>query len=830
MQNSQAEDNGGGSKVESCVDHATDIQEPSAPTVTGTTEITAGENSTPRMIGPGGLAFRRGECSDDTDRIDMQPRSSIANSKGVLCQPLSGEHSKPPDTRLKKAAKNSNSREIAEISRDIRTSHANDDNLARNDVPKASPTGDVRPPSRLSESLSVAIPRKKRPRLEESLGDENDESYINHSEEKDAYANVSLNQLKRQVLGRDLKVDGGENDWEDENDAEIRQIKALMNATNAADDDHDCPEATLTKDSNEGFPENKGLASTNRIPSTSSSLPEKLRKDLMCAICHEVVYPPVALQCGHTFCQPCINWWFDHDTAGRCPTCRRQFFPGSDKYSGPQTIRTSPNLALRACVMAMFGPEIVVRLQNRKKLRPKGERGGAHSAGYQVLSELRDETWHYVAIRTDRGNVSNPSNTASTVQVRRNIVLDAEDQRMQLALAVYHKPIKEVRSERNLSRGYGECFRVELCMLTMEEDEAVDSGFPTNIVSPDDEFLVCGGHHGSSRFLYSCVEVQMKDETGRLSPLARVSADPNNGRFKYAFDPSESAGNAGTETIRSLLFQHSETGSQLEIDLAKLQDRAGGGSLLPPHRSRPQNNKIERNNYGSDEEYNDDPRNVVMGQHDDSEEDEDQDEFEEDDFLVGDSESPAEGAFSDGEEEEDVDEHDRCVICRDGGELMICDGGDKNPGCGKSFHAECVSRSAIPNGDWICQACAKAGGIETGIEGHEFREPDQASDTVREERAAERDASADADDDNSVMKGAFSDAPGDESSDDDSVAQGAFSDVEQNDVDAKKTSNVDDEEDSVSQEQPEASVVKPSTKRGNHGTKRRFVLEDSDSD
>ena len=125
----------------------------------------------------------------------------------------------------------------------------------------------------------------------------------------------------------------------------------------------------------------------------------------------------------------------------------------------------------------MFGPEIVTRLQNRKKLRPRGECSGAHVGGYQVLSELRDETWHYVAVGTSSGNGGTQSNNLAMIQVRRSIVLDAEDQRMQLALAVYDKPIKEagkIPEAGDDPGGPRGCFRVELCLLTMEEDEAVE--------------------------------------------------------------------------------------------------------------------------------------------------------------------------------------------------------------------------------------------------------------------------------------------------------------------------------------------------------------------
>ena len=340
------------------------------------------------------------------------------------------------------------------------------------------------------------------------------------------------------------------------------------------------------------------------------------------------------------------------------------------------------------------------------------------------MGKLEEETWHYVAV----------NRSEATIGVRRSIVLDAEDQRMQLALSVHGKPVKDVQDGT---------FEVELCMLTMEEDEAVETGFPTNIVASEDELLVCE----SGRFKYTHLDVQMKDDDGSLSPLARVAADHGHGRFLFVVDPSISPGSVRTETIRSLLFEHSETGLQLEIDLSRLQKRASGSYMLPP---ASRNQRSSNSNY-----YYDD---------DDSEQEmQEPNEFEEDGFLVGDDddESNMEGDFSEHEEDASLAEDERCSICKDGGELMICDGGDHHAGCGKSFHAACVNRPTVPNGDWICQGCAKAAGIETDIAGHEFPEQGQSSYKTGDEEITNRDAPVGVDsggnDGDSDIEGAFRD-------------------------------------------------------------------------
>ncbi|KAF9665085.1 hypothetical protein SADUNF_Sadunf16G0085400 [Salix dunnii] len=42
---------------------------------------------------------------------------------------------------------------------------------------------------------------------------------------------------------------------------------------------------------------------------------------------------------------------------------------------------------------------------------------------------------------------------------------------------------------------------------------------------------------------------------------------------------------------------------------------------------------------------------------------------------------------------------DLCIICADGGNLLLCDG------CPRAFHKGCASLSTFPNGEWYCQHC-----------------------------------------------------------------------------------------------------------------------------
>ena len=95
--------------------------------------------------------------------------------------------------------------------------------------------------------------------------------------------------------------------------------------------------------------------------------------------------------------------------------------------------------------------------------------------------------------------------------IRRNIVLDEHDRRYQLSLGLtkcsysIHCTKRIVggsaaaAAETVDSRGV---LDIELCLLTMEEDEVEDSGFPMFAsVGSDDEALICT----SNDRVHSCI-------------------------------------------------------------------------------------------------------------------------------------------------------------------------------------------------------------------------------------------------------------------------------------------------------------------------------------
>ncbi|XP_077252426.1 uncharacterized protein LOC143891792 [Tasmannia lanceolata] len=56
-------------------------------------------------------------------------------------------------------------------------------------------------------------------------------------------------------------------------------------------------------------------------------------------------------------------------------------------------------------------------------------------------------------------------------------------------------------------------------------------------------------------------------------------------------------------------------------------------------------------------------------------------------------------SLSNGQDLATVDGDDICSMCRDGGELILCDR------CNQAFHIECLELQCVPEGDWYCPDC-----------------------------------------------------------------------------------------------------------------------------
>ncbi len=47
-----------------------------------------------------------------------------------------------------------------------------------------------------------------------------------------------------------------------------------------------------------------------------------LNEEFTCAICSELICQFVSLRCKHSFCQLCVEQWFEKKGSRSCPTCR----------------------------------------------------------------------------------------------------------------------------------------------------------------------------------------------------------------------------------------------------------------------------------------------------------------------------------------------------------------------------------------------------------------------------------------------------------------------------------------------------------------------------
>jgi hypothetical protein len=311
-----------------------------------------------------------------------------------------------------------------------------------------------------------------------------------------------------------------------------------------------------------------------------------------------------------------------------------------------------------------------------------GENEGFHDCGYATISSIDDESWTTIRGETKR---------SGAIKARRSIVMDAHDQRMQLALAF--------RGGTDCSplRWLGSDMEVILCLLTMEEDEAADSGFPLILESDDDEHLLTR----EERF---CSPVEVTAWITNPNGVVTCSNFPVCRRVMGIEGVVEFHINTSTPELSQtsiLSFLHKETGTVLQIDLPQ---------------SRPGQSKITMSDDVNDDDVVDlqatyRSNNLAEEQYDD---DSEINEYEDDGFIVADD--------SEDENEDMDDDEDVCCICRDGGHMIVCDGGENVSGCGCYFHLECIGRDVVPPGDWICKGCANQFGLtNVGTEGHEFQ-------------------------------------------------------------------------------------------------------------
>lgn len=397
------------------------------------------------------------------------------------------------------------------------------------------------------------------------------------------------------------------------------------------------------------------------------------------------------------------------------------------------------------------------------------------------------------------------------ILIRRNIVLDENDQRYQFSLGLtkctYHPDVKSC-NDRNVTLSsvggevattIGGILDIDLCLLSMEEDEVDDSaGFPIIINDGhDDEALICAneqcvhtciesvarvvvttttptplsmkgdfslpmlsvhqislssGMIGQDGTVHFCIDMKStlvgctlsnKMNDGIEGDNYDVDSDDNIcGKFSNKETPSNASGGVSNNIqLIKLIFHHVNTGAKLELRLPSVSsiheitqngNHCSEGIDFCGLKKKPGNdnecygtNTASRyllddpdddkdDDDSSNNEYNLDDGFLVNGSQD-SDNSGNTNEFDSDDADKKDNVIDTDNI----DDDDDINDGD-CQMCNKGGDLIVCDGGNHQNGCGSSYHILCIGRTVVPPGDWICMACSKGAGFDVGIEGHEF--------------------------------------------------------------------------------------------------------------
>lgn len=464
-----------------------------------------------------------------------------------------------------------------------------------------------------------------------------------------------------------------------------------------------------------------------------------LRNDLSCTVCRDLLYNPTSLLCGHSCCQVCLKMWLSKSKS--CPICRA---PVNDEASTPQV-----NVALKAVLDLMYSSEVSGRRQREqvdKAKMQRGEMGGLHTRGYEEQNALIEEDemdflhkrmstrtttttkikktttiktadegtkgpdeygciapddYGWIALVSFFENHSSDSSECvhwdhrHGLMIRRNTVLDETDQRYQCSLALIKctyainqpgellgKTIFSPAVDTVDSRGVLE---IILCLVQMEEDEVLDSGFPPFVVwGTDNEHLVDLTTQHS--FIQPSARVVSMPVVEGMKPIVKEVLLPKekfgrDGTVKLSIDVAKildeaTVTNNPSNVVVKMRFVHDETGAVLELRLPSRGETdiilgSNGGLMVF---GTPQNGSTtcvlqdgaEEEELGGDHNLNG---------------------YEDDGFVV--SSSP--------EHSLDPLEHDTeggaCEICHDYGDMIVCDG------CELDYHVQCIGRKSIPEGE-----------------------------------------------------------------------------------------------------------------------------------
>ena len=124
--------------------------------------------------------------------------------------------------------------------------------------------------------------------------------------------------------------------------------------------------------------------SRNIIQCTRAYLKELAETELQCTVCTEVIMNATTLNCGHSFCNPCINEW--QKKQSNCPVCRTdiQYMVGVkvlDQFVKKIYTRPGPDLEKRSLIQK----QLVLLLHAHKCLRMQRECNLQHCNTFRNL-------------------------------------------------------------------------------------------------------------------------------------------------------------------------------------------------------------------------------------------------------------------------------------------------------------------------------------------------------------------------------------------------------------------------------------------------------------
>jgi hypothetical protein len=427
-----------------------------------------------------------------------------------------------------------------------------------------------------------------------------------------------------------------------------------------------------------------------------------LEEELTCAVCRELLYEPTLLACGHAYCRPCLKEALsaasavagDAGLVRRCLVCRGALCGC--------TLQLPVNVVLWNTVKLLFPTEVGRRRRAHlasvatARMASKGEDGGRHSDGYALVRPLGDE-WH------------NLGRKGFYAQAARSVVLDADDQRRQVALC-FGLSLKSAPEDGSEDEGgsarpprvvsLGDTLTVAVYALSLEEDEASEAppgGFPhlynknartfetAHGDDDDDDAAIVWRSHGDGRF-HVTVAGPGVAWSGSVASASGASVG-----FTVPW------GDAPGEYHISAVDDLTGAACSLKLPVAPVGTRRRRAASK---RASATEGSGDSGSSSSDEEELDefeDDGFVVRS--------DDEKEGEGDDFGGSGSEaSGQEGCAEAGSDREDEsDAGAACAVCwestDDASVVLLCEG------CDDEVHLLCAGLQAVPEGDWFCAAC-----------------------------------------------------------------------------------------------------------------------------